>query len=117
MHVAQQDVMKWHARGDSLAELSRQALTIARDLHIGLMRNAVAIAHDDGWPGHTFASDDANLDSLLSVGDDRGHPALDKVHLLDALVLGCKHFAKGEINGLKMRLSKRKSALDRRDRI
>ena len=96
-HVTQQYVVQWHARCDCLAKLlSRDALPIARDLHVGLVRNAVAISHDHARPGHTFASDDA--DGRFSIGDHRRDPAFDEVDVLDALVRGGELRTKGKID-------------------
>ncbi len=60
--------MQRHARCDGLAELLSEMLPIARDLHVGLVRNAVAIAHDHGRPGHAFAVARAPLTGRRGTG-------------------------------------------------
>jgi hypothetical protein len=68
------------------------------------VRSTVAVTDYDRGTRHTCATDDTYLDGLPSVRDYRGDAALDEVHLLDALVAGCKYFAIGQINGLKVPL-------------
>jgi hypothetical protein len=105
MHITQEDVMQGGARPYGRSEFtSGQAKAIARDLHVCLVRNAIAVAHYDRHGRHTLATDNAHLDGVFSVRDYRGDAALDEVHLLDAAVARCKYFAKGEINGLEVAL-------------
>ena len=98
--------MQGNARGDRLAEFSRrQAQAIAGNLHIDLVRGAVAVAQHHGYARHPLAADDADLDRLLAaIGNHRGDAAFNKVDLLDFPVADLQVPAQGQIDRFEMRL-------------
>jgi hypothetical protein len=76
---------------------------MTRELHIGLVRNTVAIPQGYGHPGHAFPTNDADFDSGVAIGDDRCKPAFREVHVFHAFVFGSEHLAQGKVDRLQVR--------------
>ena len=102
---------------DRLTEgIRRQALTATGDLHVDFVWEAVAVAQDDRYAHHTLASDHADLDRLLAVGDHRSDATVEEIDLLDPLVAGLQlTLRNGRSTASRCGSSNRASARDRRD--
>jgi hypothetical protein len=80
------------------------ALSVAPDLHVGVVRRPVA-AHDDRQAAHPFAPDKPDLDAAAGPVRDHGREAaLDEVNMLDRLVAVLQLLSNGKVHGFQVRL-------------
>ena len=106
MCIAQQRLVQGNALADGLAQsASRQALALPRDLHVGLVRSSVVVAHHHRQAGHSLAPNDADFDRSLActVGDNGCHAALDEVDILDTLFASLQRLADRKVGGFQVR--------------
>ena len=104
---------------DSFAQAaSREALSATGGLHVGLVVVAVAAQHHR-QAGHALTTDEADFDGMfaISIGHDRGEPAVGKVDGFDRPTTPLQHFKERQIGGLQMRFEQLKVSADRRDRM
>ena len=110
MRIAQQRVMQVGALLDSFAQAaSREALSATGGLHVGLVVVAVAAQHHR-QAGHALTTDEADFDGMfaISIGHDRGEPAVGKVDGFDRPTTPFQDLEERQIGGLQMRLEQLK---------
>ena len=109
MRVAQHRSVQDHAALVGLPQLGGgYPQAVSRDLNVRVVLRAI-VPHDDGQPGHAFATDDADLDARLAcaVGDNGRKPGFDEVDLVDALPTGFERLPDRKVDGFEVRFEQR----------
>jgi pimeloyl-ACP methyl ester carboxylesterase len=90
----------WTERG--MIEDVSAGLVAVTVLHIRLVPRPLVHPHHQRDGRHSFAPNDADLQLMLAVGDDRGDAALGEVDVLDGPVARMQLLANGKVNGFEV---------------